>query len=121
MSKLKHVGFQWLNTSHFRRKIPGDASDARDWNEVVLLLDAEAEISRLEAELELLKAKLSPFHGLWQDAEGTIPVTAMGQPVGRIESPEGEVMVQRFAANRPVVREDGYVWLRDKTEWMESE
>jgi hypothetical protein len=26
---------------------------------------------------------VNPFEGMWQDATGTIPVTAVGQPVGR--------------------------------------
>ena len=46
------------------------------------------ERNRAETELELLKAKHNPFHGLWQDAEGTIPVTVAGQPVGLIKESE---------------------------------
>lgn len=48
------------------------------------------------------------FAGMWQDAAGTTPVTAVGQPVGRIVGPASSVaMIQATSGQRPVVRQDG--------------
>ena len=46
----------------------------------------------------------NPFEGLYQDAEGTIPVTAVGQRVGRCVQPFGTVFVQP-TQTQPVARE----------------
>jgi hypothetical protein len=45
--------------------------------------------------------KSNPFEGLYQDAEGTIPVTAAGQPVGRFVDPLGNVFVQHDPERLP--------------------
>lgn len=51
------------------------------------------------------------FAGLYQDAAGTIPVTAVEQPVGRIldKSGRGNHATQAAAAARPVLKETGTV------------
>ena len=57
---------------------------------------------RLQRELDQARAEraANPFHGMYQDAEGKIPVTAAGQPVGRMETC-GEVMIQHLCQHRP--------------------
>ena len=49
----------------------------------------------------------NPFEGLYQDAEGTIPVTAVGQRVGRFVQPFGVVFVQHDPERRPPAAEFG--------------
>jgi hypothetical protein len=48
----------------------------------------------------------SDFSTLFQDAAGTIPVTALGQPVGRVldKSWNGSHLIQPSAASRPTVQ-----------------
>lgn len=51
---------------------------------------------------------------LFQDSEGTIPVTSPGQPVGRMldKSPNGHHAVQASSTARPIYRhENGRHWL----------
>lgn len=50
----------------------------------------------------------SDLSTLFQDAAGTTPVTATGQPVGRMndKSGNGEYIVQRTDASRPILRQD---------------
>jgi len=57
---------------------------------------------RLQRELDQTRAEraANPFHGMYQDAEGEIPVTSAGQLVGRVETC-GEVMVQHLCQHRP--------------------
>ena len=43
----------------------------------------------------------NPYEGLYQDAEGTIPVTAVGQPVGLVVDPFSNVFVQHDPEHRP--------------------
>lgn len=52
------------------------------------------------------------FPRFFQDAEGTIPVTTAGQFIGRVEHPDGSVVVQGNMANRPVAQADGQGRLR---------
>lgn len=51
----------------------------------------------------------SDFSTMFQDSAGTTPVTAVGQPVGRIldKSGRGNHALQVTAAARPVLRQDG--------------
>lgn len=51
----------------------------------------------------------SDFATMFQDAAGTTPVTAVGQPVGKIndKSGRGNHATQATAAARPVLRQDG--------------
>lgn len=51
----------------------------------------------------------SDFSTMFQDAAGTIPVTAAGQPVGRIldKSGRGNHATQATAAARPILQQDG--------------
>ena len=51
----------------------------------------------------------SDFSSMFQDSAGTTPVTAVGQPVGRIndKSGNGNHASQATAAARPVLRQDG--------------
>lgn len=56
------------------------------------------------------------FSAMWQDSAGTTPVTAVGQPVGRIadKSGRGNFRIQATAAARPILRQDattGYYYL----------
>ena len=47
---------------------------------------------------------------LWQDSAGTTPVTAAGQPVGKMLdlSGNGNHAIQATAINRPTLQQDGY-------------
>ena len=49
----------------------------------------------------------NPFEGLYKDAEGTVPVTAVGQPVGRFVTLYGTVFVQNDPERRPPAGEFG--------------
>lgn len=51
----------------------------------------------------------SDFSTLFQDAAGTIPVTAVGQPVGRIldKSGRGNHATQSTTTSRPILQQDG--------------
>lgn len=51
----------------------------------------------------------SDLSTMFQDAAGTIPVTAVGQPVGRIndKSGRGNSSTQSTAASRPLLQQDG--------------
>lgn len=80
-------------------------------------LDALRAKAAMEREMEARAA--NPFHGMYQDAAGTIPVTAVGQPVGRMEI-DGEALVQSFAANRPTAMSGGFI-SENKTEWLEPQ
>jgi hypothetical protein len=57
----------------------------------------------------------SDFSTMYQDSAGTTPVTAVGQPVGRIldKSGRGNHRTQATAASRPTLRQDasGYYYL----------
>lgn len=50
----------------------------------------------------------SDFSSMYQDSAGTTPVTAVGQPVGRMndKSGRGNHATQTTAGNRPVLRQD---------------
>lgn len=50
----------------------------------------------------------SDFSTMFQDSAGTTPVTAVGQPVGKIldKSGNGNHAIQATAANRPVLQQD---------------
>lgn len=67
----------------------------------------------------------SDFSTMFQDSAGTTPVTATGQPVGRIldKSGRGNHFVQATAASRPILQTDGtnYFLLFDGTDdWLQS-
>ena len=68
----------------------------------------------------------SDFSTMFQDAAGTTPVTAVGQPVGRIldKSGRGNHATQATAASRPVLQQDGtgrYFLLFDGTDdWLQT-
>jgi hypothetical protein len=51
----------------------------------------------------------SDFSSMFQDAAGTVPVTAVGQPVGKIldKSGRNNHATQATAASRPVLQQDG--------------
>jgi hypothetical protein len=51
----------------------------------------------------------SDFANMFQDSAGTTPVTAVGQPVGKIldKSGRGNHALQATTANRPVLQQDG--------------
>lgn len=51
----------------------------------------------------------SDFSTMFQDAAGTIPVTAAGQPVGRIldKSGRGNHATQAYASRKPILQQDG--------------
>lgn len=57
----------------------------------------------------------SDFATMWQDSAGTTPVTATGQPVGKIldKSGRGNHATQGTAASRPTLQQDasGYYYL----------
>ena len=59
--------------------------------------------------------KSNPFEGLYQDAEGTIPVTAVGQPVGLVVDPFSNVFVQHDPEHRPHAVKFGHPAEEDKT------
>ena len=52
----------------------------------------------------------SNMASLFQDSAGTVPVTAVGQPVGRIldQSGRGNHATQATAASRPLLQQDAY-------------
>lgn len=68
----------------------------------------------------------SDFSTMFQDAAGTTPVTAVGQPVGRIldKSGRGNHATQATAASRPVLQQDGtgrYFLLFDGVDdWLQT-
>jgi len=51
----------------------------------------------------------SDFSTMFQDSSGTIPITAVGQPVGRIndKSGRGNAASQETAGSRPILQQDG--------------
>ena len=51
--------------------------------------------------------KSNPFEGLYQDAEGTIPVTAVGQRVGLFVAPPCGTVVQHDQERKPRAVEFG--------------
>lgn len=57
----------------------------------------------------------SDLSTLFQDSAGTIPVTAAGQPVGRMNDKSGNAnhATQVTAASRPILRNSGALW------WLE--
>jgi hypothetical protein len=60
---------------------------------------------------------------LFQDAAGTVPVTADGDPVGYMQdlSGNGNHATQETSASRPIYRTDGTLhWLEGATSWMQS-
>src|SRR5690554_6216110 len=60
---------------------------------------------------------------LFQDAAGTTPVTADGDPVGLMLdlSGNGNHATQETSARRPIYRTDGVLhWLEGATSWMQS-
>lgn len=67
----------------------------------------------------------SDLSTLFQDAAGTTPVTAVGQPVGRMndKSGNGEYIVQRTDASRPILRQDakGKYYLEGLGGWMSTQ
>lgn len=67
----------------------------------------------------------SDISTLFQDSAGTIPVTADGDPVGKIldKSGNGKHLIQGTSASRPVYKIDGstgkpYLWTNDSDAWM---
>lgn len=68
----------------------------------------------------------SDFSTMFQDSAGTTPVTAVGQPVGRIldKSGRGNHATQATAASRPVLQQDGtgrYFLLFDGVDdWLQT-
>lgn len=68
----------------------------------------------------------SDLSTMWQDAAGTVPVTAAGQPVGRIidKSGNGMVWTQSTDANRPTLEVDSngnrYLSGNGVSKWMLS-
>ena len=62
---------------------------------------------------------IKPPYTAWQDLEGTIPADKEGDPVARLDSPDGiACMVQPAVAHRPTIVY-GEV-LIDRGEWLES-
>jgi len=102
-------------------------------SEAELMEQAADEIERLASELRITNTHISaqglelaraeraanPFHGLYQDPEGKIPVTSAGQLVGRVEYGNGSVGVQFNAANRPTAMPCGDVPIEPGT-WLEE-
>jgi len=73
---------------------------------------ANMHISAQKYELAIAERAANPFHGMYQDAEGKIPVTAVGQPVG--------LVVNRLP---PFIKADAQQAERDKiaiSEWLEA-
>ena len=68
----------------------------------------------------------SDLSTLYQDAAGTIPVTAVGQPVGKIldKSGRGNHAFQATATSRPVLRQDAsgryYLSFDGVDDWMQT-
>ena len=79
---------------------------------------AQMHISAQQWELASAERAANPFHGLYQDVEGKIPVTSAGQLVGRVEYGNGSVGVQFNAANRPTAMPCGDVLIEPGT-WLE--
>ena len=68
----------------------------------------------------------SDFSTMFQDAAGTTPVTAVGQPVGRIldKSGRGNHATQTTATSRPVLQQDAsgryYLSFDGTDDWMQT-
>lgn len=68
----------------------------------------------------------SDWSTLFQDSAGTLPVTAVGQPVGKMldKSGRGNHATQPTAINRPVVQQDGtgkyYLAFNGTNSWMST-
>jgi hypothetical protein len=68
----------------------------------------------------------SDFSTLYQDSAGTTPVTAVGQPVGKMldKSGRGNHATQPTAINRPVIQIDGngkhYLAFNGTNSWMST-
>lgn len=68
----------------------------------------------------------SDWSTLFQDSAGTLPVTAVGQPVGKMldKSGRGNHATQPTAINRPVVQQDGsgryYLSFNGTNSWMST-
>lgn len=68
----------------------------------------------------------SDMSTLYQDSAGTAPVTAVGQPVGRVldKSGRGNTATQPTAINRPVLQIDGtgkyYLAFNGTNSWMQT-
>lgn len=98
-------------------EIMEEAADEID-DLLIKLSIAQSQLGALHTESamkrEMAAKAANPFHGMWQDAAGTIPVTAVGQPVGRHEC-DGEVLMQKFAANRPTSMGGGHFTMPAQT------
>lgn len=81
--------------------------DITDWSGVSLSAQVAAMFASGEQGVWYDPSNLS---SMFQDSAGTIPVTALGQPVGRIldQSGRGNHATQAMAAARPLLQQDAY-------------
>lgn len=99
------AGGEVFSIRYWSEEVAGPSSLAGAWAPELLFQNGEQ---------GALYSLTPDFAGLYQDEAGTLPVTAVGQPVGRIEdrSPNGLHATQATDPSRPVLPVDGPLRLR---------